>query len=73
MDKFIESLRGAKKSRLVWLNTAAVIAATLLADGDVRAFVLVQIGADGLARVAAGVAALNIVLRFVTTKPLAEK
>lgn len=73
LDQILPALKGAKKSRLVWLNTAAVIAATLLADGDVRAWVLSAIGADGLARVAAAVAALNIVLRFVTTKPLAEK
>lgn len=73
LDQILPALRGAKKSRLVWVNAAALLAATLIADADVRAWVLATLGADNLARIAAAVAAVNIVLRFVTTKPLAEK
>ena len=66
-------LRGAWRSRLVWINTLAAMAAALLADQSVRDLVLAQLGPSGLATVAAVVAATNIALRFATTKPLPER
>jgi|NOAtaT_7_FD_contig_31_2685911_length_826_multi_2_in_0_out_0_2 heme O synthase-like polyprenyltransferase len=73
MNEIKAYLRGAWRSRLVWLNTVAAFAAALLADSAVREFVLSQIGPNGLATVAAAVAAGNIALRFATTKPLTER
>lgn len=65
-----DKLKGAVKSKLVWLGMLLAIAGVIQANMDVFAQYLTP-EAQGLATVGVGIAV--VVLRFLTTMPLDEK
>ena len=72
-DALKETLHGAWRSRVVWINGLTLFAATLLADPSILQWVTQEVGKENVVRLFAGIAAVNIVLRFDTDGPLRDK
>jgi hypothetical protein len=72
-DAVKETLHGAWRSRVIWLNSATLFAATLLADPGILQWATQEIGKENVVRLFAAIAAVNIVLRFDTDGSLRDK
>jgi hypothetical protein len=72
-DTVKETLRGAMRSRTVWLNTTTALLALLLADPAVLAWAVQELGKENIVRVFGVIAAVNVWLRFDTDRPVRDK
>lgn len=72
-DAVKETLRGAIRSRVVWLNTLTGLVVVLLSDPAVLAWATQELGKENLVRLFGAIAALNVLLRFDTDRPVRDK
>lgn len=72
-DAVKETLRGAWRSRVIWVNGVTLFVATLLADPAILEWVTQELGKRNVVRLFAVIAAVNIALRFDTDRPLRDK
>ena len=72
-DAVSETLRGAMRSRVIWLNAITALATLLLADPAVLAWATQELGKENIVRVFGGIAALNVLLRFDTDRAVRDK
>ena len=72
-DAVIEALRGAWRSRVIWVNSVTLFATTLLADPGILQWATQELGKENVVRLFAAIAAVNIVLRFDTDRSLRDK